>query len=116
MNRILLGALLGLMLVLPAQAAEWQGPADVLAAARGGDAEAQLEMGVLYEYGFYLENNKVPALAWYMLAAEQGNEKAARRRDKLMQTLSQAQIEEARRLSRTLVGAATTAPTPAAQN
>jgi TPR repeat protein len=80
-------------------------PEDVLSAAQSGDPEAQLQMGILYEYGFYLEDNKVPALAWYMLAAQHGNPKAAQRRDLLMARMSQADIEQARKLSAQLQGA-----------
>jgi TPR repeat protein len=79
-------------------------PEDVLNAAQSGDPAAQLQLGILYEYGFYLEDNKVPALAWYMLAAPHGNPKAAQRRDLLMARMSQANIEQARKLSAQLQG------------
>lgn len=80
------------------------GPEDVLRAAQAGDPEAQLEMGILYEYGFYMEGNDIPALAWYMLAAEQGNQKAIKRRDLLMGRMSQPDIEQARQQTAQLIG------------
>jgi TPR repeat protein len=79
-----------------------------MAAARAGDPEAQLEMGILYEYGFFLSENKAPALAWYSLAAEQGNAKAAKLRDKLQASMSPAEIQQAGELKPTL----STAPAP----
>ncbi len=66
--------------------------------AERGDAAAQLEMGILYEYGYHLADNLPPALAWYMLAAEQGDAKAAARRDALQTKMSAAELAEARRL------------------
>ncbi len=71
------------------------GPEDLRRAAEAGDAEAQLELGVLYEYGFGLPKNEVPALAWYALAAEQGHAKAAARRDTLRARLQPAEVEQA---------------------
>lgn len=69
--------------------------------AYAGDSEAQLEVGILYEFGFYMQNNKVPALAWYILSAAQGNPQATSRRDMLKKELSAEQIDEAQRLSET---------------
>lgn len=81
-----------------------------------GDAEAQLEMGILYEFGFGMPNNKAPALAWYRLAAEQGNAKAAARRDALRAGMTPPELEEAQRLYeqwRTKVPVAAGSPVPA---
>ena len=88
----------------------WDGPDQVMAAARAGDPEAQLEMGILYEYGFFMSENKAPALAWYSLAAEQGNVKAVKLRDKLQAGMSPAEIQQAEVLKPTL----STAPAPQA--
>ncbi|MDH5631426.1 MAG: hypothetical protein OEZ10_00380 [Gammaproteobacteria bacterium] len=97
-----------------AQAEEWQGPDDVLRAAKAGDADAQLEMGILYEYGFFLSENKAPALAWYSLAAEQGNIKAAKLRDKLQTSMSPAEVDQAEQLKSTLAVAPQAPPESAA--
>ncbi len=70
-------------------------PTDVLEAAQRGDREAQLEMGILYEFGFFMPGHTIPALAWYMLSAEQGNQKAIKRRDLLMSGMSRGEIDQA---------------------
>lgn len=79
------------------------------AAAERGDAEAQVELGILYEYGFRQPDNLVPALAWYLRAAEAGKSEAARRRDALMARLNPAEVEQAKRLAPTLVAGASSA-------
>ena len=99
MRRILLSALFCLLLVAPTWAQDASRPEAIRQAAESGNAEAQLEMGILYEFGFYMEGNDVPALAWYMLAAKQGNEKAIKRRDLLMSRMTQAQVEQAQQES-----------------
>ena len=70
-------------------------PIGVLEAAQRGDQEAQLEMGILYEFGFFMPGHTIPALAWYMRSAEQGNQKAIKRRDLLMSRMSQGEIDQA---------------------
>lgn len=64
-------------------------------AAEGGDAEAQLELGILFQYGFRLKDNEIPALTWYSISANQGNAKAARLRDTLMGKMNPKEVEEA---------------------
>lgn len=87
-------------------------PTSVLSAAQHGDAEAQFEMGILYEYGFNMPDNEVSALAWYMVAAS-SNPKAVKRRDILLGKLSRKKIEAAEKLSKTLITAKTpVAPMP----
>lgn len=68
---------------------------DIRAAAEAGFVEAQLELGILFHYGFNFPGNEIPALTWYMLAANQGNARATGLRDQLMATMSPQQIEEA---------------------
>lgn len=68
---------------------------DIRAAAEAGSVEAQLELGILFHYGFNYPGNEIPALTWYMLAANQGNTRAAGLRDQLMAKMSPQQIEEA---------------------
>lgn len=82
-------------------------------AAEAGDAERQLELGILYEYGFnYKGKNQVPALTWYMLAAEQGLAKAAKLRDSLQAKLNPSQVEEARAEAERLKKSMTFKPAP----
>lgn len=106
--------LLSLFLMPTVQAAEEvlvpTVPVGLLQAAKGGDAEAQLEIGILFEYGFFMKGNLPYALAWYTLAAERGNAKAAGYRDKLLQKLTPEEIDRAD----TLAKGFGVAPAPAA--
>ena len=81
---------------------EFKGPVGLLDAAKRGDASAQLDIAILYEYGFDMPDNKVYALAWYILAADSSS-KAASHRDKLMSELSAKQVARAKAMSKTLV-------------
>ena len=70
---------------------------DIRAAAERGDAKRQFELGELYEFGFGMQQNRVPALAWYIVAADAGHTVAAQRRDYLRQQLTQDQVAAAER-------------------
>ncbi len=72
------------------------------AAARGSDA-AQLEMGILYEFGYNMPKNEINALAWYQVSAERGNALATKRRDLLKAKMKPDDVEAAMKLSRELV-------------
>jgi TPR repeat protein len=84
--------------------------------ALGGSVAAQYEMGVLYEYGFHMKDNLPHALAWYMTAADSGDERAVQRRDLLQGRMNAADVEQARRLKGELDirKPAAEAPAPAA--
>lgn len=71
-------------------------------AAEKGSADAQLEMGILYEFGYNMPKNHVTALAWYLRAAEQGNALAAKRRDLIQSGMKPDEIEAAQKLSQEL--------------
>lgn len=71
-------------------------------AAEQGNTEAQVDMGILYEFGFNMPKNDVNALAWYMRAAEQGNALAITRRDQLKSRMKPEEIEAAQKLSQEL--------------
>ena len=103
MKRAIAMVVLGFCLSGIVYAADPLVPEDVLRDARSGDPEAQVEMGILYEYGFSMKGNRIVALAWYMLAAEKGHARAAKYRDQLQPKLSAAQVEAARKQSQTLV-------------
>lgn len=92
---------------------EFKGPIELLNAAKRGDTAAQLEVAILYEYGFNMPDNEVYALAWYLLAAD-GSAKAVTHRDKLLDKLSPAEVERARGMSRTLASSIKPQPAPAA--
>jgi hypothetical protein len=97
MRRLIAAILLGLLAVAPTFAADAASSPDaVRQAAEAGNANAQLNLGILYEYGFHMKGNKVEALAWYIAAADQGLPKAAQYRDKLMHELTAAQVQQAR--------------------
>lgn len=71
-------------------------------AAESGNISAQYELGVLYEFGYRMKTHMIPALAWYMVAADNGDARATKRRDHLMAQLTPDQVEEAKRLRGTL--------------
>lgn len=78
----------------------WQSAAradldDIRRAAEAGNAEAQLELGILFQYGFKLKDNEIPALSWYILSANQGNAKAAKLRDALKAKMTEKDAQEA---------------------
>ena len=72
-------------------------------AAGQGDAEAQLEIGILYEFGYHMPKNNVTALAWYLRSAEQGNALAVKRRDQLKSHMTPDEIDAAGVLSKELM-------------
>ena len=72
-------------------------------AATEGNAEAQLEIGILYEFGYNMPKNDVTALAWYLHAADQGNVLAVKRRDQLKSQMKPEEIEAAEKMSAGLV-------------
>jgi len=74
-------------------------------AATEGNAEAQLEVGILYEFGYNMPKNDITALAWYLRAADQGNVLAVARRDQLKSKMTPEDIDAAQKLSAGLVTA-----------
>jgi TPR repeat protein len=67
-------------------------------------------MGILYEFGYNMPKNDVNALAWYMHAADQGNELAVKRRDLLKSHMSPEEIDAAQKLYSELVAGKTPKP------
>jgi len=99
MKRHLLAALLLFLASSPLLAAEDPEQLKSLKrAAESGDVGAQYEVGVLYEFGYRMKTHLIPALAWYMVAADNGDARAIKRRDHLMSQLKPEQVEEAKRL------------------
>lgn len=88
----------------------YAGLSDAHKAAEAGDADRQLELGELYEYGSGLSQNQVPALTWYIVAAEHGNQQATQRRDALQKRMSSPQIADAQRQSQILLQATAQRP------
>lgn len=85
-----------------------RGLEQVRAAAEAGDADAQLQLGILYEYGFRKPDHLVPALSWYLRAVDGGNAAAVQRRDALLAKLKPDEIEQAKRLAKESVAATAT--------
>jgi len=88
------------LIALFAGACLWAGVAradldHIKQAAEAGDAKAQLELGILFQYGFNYKDNEIPALTWYMLSANQGNAKAASLRDTLRAKMTEKDVQEA---------------------
>ena len=91
------------VLWLPLSTQAGTGLTDITAAAQRGDAEAQHELGILYEFGYGMVNNQIAALAWYNVAAQQGHAKAATRRDILKARMPQSDIDKAGAMSARLL-------------
>ena len=98
---LLLTAVAVLWLPLSTQAGT--GLTDITNDAQRGDAEAQHELGILYEFGYGMANNQIAALAWYSVAAQQGHAKAAERRDILKARMPQSDVDKAGGMSTRLL-------------
>ncbi len=94
--------ILGLIAPLLTSAQDLTSLEQMRQAAQKGSADAQLEMGILYEFGYNMPKNDVNALAWYQLAAEQGDPLAIKRRDTLKARMKPDEIEAAQKLSQEL--------------
>ena len=80
--------------------------------AEQGDANAQYNLGVLYDNGLGVPQDRVRAYMWLNLAAMQGRESAATFRDLVARLMSPAQIAEAQKLAREWKPANTRKATP----
>ena len=68
--------------------------------AEQGDANAQYNLGVFYDNGLGVQQDKVRAYMWFSLSAAQGREGAAAVRDLIARLMTPAQIAEAPKLAR----------------
>ena len=68
-------------------------------AAKQGDTDAQLNLGLKYAKGEGVPENKVKAYVWWSLAAAQGHEKAKRNKGIVKKKMTREQIAEAQKLS-----------------
>jgi TPR repeat protein len=68
--------------------------------AEQGNANAQYKLGVFYDNGLGVPQDKVSAYMWLNLSASQGREGAAAFRDLIARRMTPAQIEEAQKLTR----------------
>lgn len=68
--------------------------------AESGDATAQHNLGVFYDNGLGVPQDKINAYMWLSLAAAQGREGAAAIRDLMARRMTPAQIAVAQKLTR----------------
>ena len=68
--------------------------------AEQGNANAQYNLGVFYDNGLGVPQDRVRAHMWLNLAAMQGRESAATIRDLVARLMTPAQISEAQKLAR----------------
>jgi uncharacterized protein len=68
--------------------------------AEQGDARAQYTLGLFYDNGLGVPQDRVTSYMWFDLSAAQGKEGAAAFRDLIARRMTQAQIAEAQRLAR----------------
>jgi len=68
--------------------------------AEHGDAKAQVNLGVLYQYGRGVPQDYAAAHMWFTLAAAQGDANAQKARDSLAKRMTHGQIEEATLMAR----------------
>jgi TPR repeat protein len=71
-------------------------------AAEQGHVNAQYNSGHMYEYGDGGPQDYKQAFFWYTKAAEQNHYFAKKDRDKMLEKMSQSQIEEVQKLSKEL--------------
>ena len=68
--------------------------------AEQGDANAQYNLGVFYDNGLGVPQDKVSAYTWLNLSAAQGRDGAAAFRDLIARRMTSAQIAEAQKRAR----------------
>jgi uncharacterized protein len=68
--------------------------------AEQGDARAQYTLGVFYDNGLGVPQDRVTSYMWFDLSAAQGKEGAAAFRDLIARRMTPAQITEAQKLAR----------------
>ncbi|HIB53941.1 MAG TPA: sel1 repeat family protein, partial [Nitrospirales bacterium] len=72
--------------------------------AEQGDAEAQVMLGWMYATGKGVRQDNVYAHMWVNIAASQGHEDAAKKRDIVAKKMTSADISAAQKLARECVG------------
>jgi len=71
--------------------------------AEQGDADAQINMGLVYYNGAGVPQDYVYAHMWWNIAASNGNENGGELRDLVAKEMTSSQIQEAQRLARECV-------------
>ncbi|MHB8622432.1 MAG: hypothetical protein ACYC9J_05155 [Sulfuricaulis sp.] len=99
MKRVLAFLILSLMAPALAGAQDLASLSETHNAATQGNSEAQVNLGILYEFGYHMPKNDVNALAWYMRSAAQGNALAVTRRDLLKSRMKPDDVAAAEKLA-----------------
>ncbi len=86
---------LALLFTLPAHAESF-----IKERAEQGDANAQLELGVMYEYGRGVPQDHATAHMWWNLAAALGDKSAMKNRDIIAEDMTPARIAKAQEAAR----------------
>ncbi len=68
--------------------------------AEQGQAQAQVNLGIIYSQGRGVPKDFVQVYRWYTLAASQGNDLAEKFKDYLEKSMTLEQLAEAQRLAR----------------
>jgi uncharacterized protein len=68
------------------------------AASENGDVDAQGTLGIIYERGLGVSRNHSRAWMWFTFAAQNGSGKAKRKLSVLENTMTQTELEDARRM------------------
>jgi TPR repeat protein len=103
MKRVIVFLILSIAVPVMAGAQDLASLEQMRQSAEQGDADAQLEMGILYEFGYHMPKNNVTALAWYQRSAAQGNALAVKRADELKSHMTPDEVDAADRLSKELM-------------
>jgi len=103
MKRAIVFLILSMVVPVMAGAQDLASLEQMRQSAEQGNADAQLEMGILYEFGYNMPKNSVTALAWYLRSAEQGNALAVKRSDQLKSHMTPDEIDAANKLSKELM-------------
>ena len=103
MKRAIVFLILSMVVPVMAGAQDLASLEQMRQSAEQGNADAQLEMGILYEFGYHMPKNNVTALAWYQRSAAQGNALAVKRSDQLKSHMTPDEIDAADKLSKELM-------------
>ena len=103
MKRAIVFLILSMVVPVMAGAQDLASLEQMRQSAEQGNADAQLEMGILYEFGYHMPKNSVTALAWYLRSAEQGNALAVKRSGQLKSHMTPDEIDAANKLSKELM-------------
>ncbi len=72
----------------------------LIKAAEQGDAQAQYDLGVMYDSGQGIPEDDVQAYAWLNVAAAQGFDSAQKVKERIAKNMTGDEIAEAQKLSR----------------